>query len=135
MHAAFVRVTTAKSHSSTCGWSSTYRELVANQFPYILAISINWPLISSKRQCCSFCSCRVLRAVTSGTSACTRVASPPRERDIRLVLSRTRGIPFIGIRTGKRLLRLSRINPRRRLAPSQSAICCAIAKGLLLVGS
>lgn len=94
-----MRVTTSKSHSSTCGWSTrAYRQLVANQFPYIQPISINWPLISSKgdaRGRFSLASERG-RAVSRACNTRSRAQEKGRRKaSASFYLAGPRGIPFI----------------------------------------
>lgn len=126
-----MRVSTTKSHSSTCGWSPAYRDLVANQFLYIPAISINWTLISSKRRCCR-CLVLLLPRVRAATS--TTHAPSLLESDIRFVLSRTHGIPFIGTRNGNDCFVCRVLIPGENCS-SRSAICCAIVTRIVAVGS
>lgn len=84
-----MRVTTSKSHSSTCGWSPrAYRQLVANQFPYIQPISINWPLISSKGDARGRFSLASERARAVSRACNTRSRARERREGIRFVLSR-----------------------------------------------
>lgn len=109
----FMVVSTAKSHSSTCGWSPAYRELVANQFPYIPAISINWPLISAKGDATArlvlllplvYAPLRAVLARVHTLRACSRGTHP-----LRFISDPWHSIhPYT---QRQRLLRLSRINP------------------------